>query len=137
MTYCKKNYELKEWRKSSFWRSSLKSLTRSCGKACASTSKNKQTAIRSKVEEYLRLSKELDEKVTKSAARLKVSPLIDWSLLCILDELDYYQKMLKKHIDLVDRRLLRGEQIPTEEKIYSIFEPTKAKPNIDHRKNTK
>jgi hypothetical protein len=123
MTYCKKNYNLKEWRKSSFWRSSLKSLMRSCGKACASTSKNKQTVIRSRVEEYLRLSKEIDEKVTKGAAQLKVSPLIDWPLLYILEELDYYQKMLKKHIDLVDRRLLRGEQIPTEEKIYSIFEP--------------
>ena len=123
MNYCKKNYELKEWRKSSFWRSSLKSLVRSCGKACASTSKNKQTAIKSQVEEYLRLAKEIDAKVTISAAWLQASPLLDWSLLCILEELDYYQKMLKKHIDLVDRRLLRGEQIPTEEKIYSIFEP--------------
>ncbi len=123
MKYCKKNYHLKEWRKSSFWRSSLKSLMRSCGKACASTSKNKETAIRTQVEEYLRLSKEIDDKVTKSAAQLKVSPLLDRSLLCILDELDYFHKMLKKHIDLVDRRLLKGEQIPTQEKIYSIFEP--------------
>jgi hypothetical protein len=31
--------------------------------------------------------------------------------------------MLDKHIDLVDRRLLKGEKIPHEEKIFSIFEP--------------
>ena len=31
--------------------------------------------------------------------------------------------MLNKHIDLVDRRLLKGEKIPQEEKVFSIFEP--------------
>ena len=30
--------------------------------------------------------------------------------------------MLDKHIDLVDRRLLKGERIPHAEKIFSIFE---------------
>ena len=31
--------------------------------------------------------------------------------------------MLIKHIDLVDRRLLKGEKIPHNEKIFSLFEP--------------
>jgi hypothetical protein len=31
--------------------------------------------------------------------------------------------MLDKHIDLVDRRLLKEETIPHEEKLFSIFEP--------------
>ena len=30
---------------------------------------------------------------------------------------------MKKHIDLVERRIIKGEQIPHEEKMFSIFEP--------------
>jgi len=31
--------------------------------------------------------------------------------------------MLQKHIDLVERRIIKGEKIPHEEKVFSIFEP--------------
>ena len=55
-----------------------------------------------------------------------------------LTSLDYYERMLDKHIDLVDRRVLRGEDIPMEEKLYSIFEPHtewinkgKSHPNVE------
>ena len=41
----------------------------------------------------------------------------------MLLQIDYYLQMLDKHIDLVDRRLLKGEKIGHEEKIFSIFEP--------------
>lgn len=122
MKLCEKEYSLKGWRKLSFWRSSLKSLMRSSGKACASTSKNKEQTIKLQVEEYLRIARELDEKVSESKEALYHHPLLDMKLLTLLESLDYYQKMFKKHIDLIDRRLLKGEQIPTEEKIYSIFE---------------
>lgn len=122
MKYCRKNYNLKGWRKCSFWYSSIKSLMRASGKACASTSKNKGIAITSKVEEYLRMARELDEKLTQSKGELYGHPLMDMALLTSLESLDYYQQMLKKHINLVDRGLLKGEQIPSEEKIFSIFE---------------
>jgi len=36
--------------------------------------------------------------------------------------LDRFIELLNKHIDLVDRRLIKGETIPHEEKIFSIFE---------------
>ena len=39
-----------------------------------------------------------------------------------LEELSYYIEMVEKHIDLVDRRIIQGEKIPSSEKIYSIFE---------------
>ena len=38
-------------------------------------------------------------------------------------QLDYYHNMLTKHIDLVERRLIKGEIIPHDEKLFSIFEP--------------
>jgi len=37
--------------------------------------------------------------------------------------LEYYHKMLVKHIDLIDRRLLKEEKIDSKEKVYSIFQP--------------
>jgi hypothetical protein len=41
----------------------------------------------------------------------------------LLEDLMYFIEMLDKHIDLVDRRLIKRESIPHEEKIFSIFEP--------------
>jgi len=38
------------------------------------------------------------------------------------EELVFFFSMVTKHIDLVDRRILKGETIPSEEKIFSIFE---------------
>ena len=123
MKYCKKNYGLQGWRKFKLWRSSLKSSLRSTGKACASTSKNKKNVVRSQVEEYLRLAKEVDDKITISCNELYFSSAFDIKLFGLLSELAYYQEMIKKHIDLIDRRLLKGEKIPSSEKLYSIFEP--------------
>ena len=123
MKYCKKNYGLQGWRKFKLWRSSLKSSLRSTGKACASTSKNKKNVVRSQVEEYLRLAKEVDDKITISCNELYLSSAFDIKLFGLLNELAYYQEMIKKHIDLIDRRLLKGEKIPSSEKLYSIFEP--------------
>jgi len=40
-----------------------------------------------------------------------------------LVELKYFKSMLLKHIDLVERRLLNGEKIPHNEKVFSLFEP--------------
>ena len=37
--------------------------------------------------------------------------------------LEYFYNMLKKHIDFIDRRLLKKEKIDSKEKIYSIFQP--------------
>ncbi len=37
-------------------------------------------------------------------------------------EIEYYQSMLEKHIDLVERRIIKGETIPHWEKLFSIFE---------------
>ena len=35
-----------------------------------------------------------------------------------------YKQLLDKHINLVERRLIKKEVIPHEEKLFSIFEPS-------------
>ena len=123
MRFCCQHYKLQGWRKHNSWRSALKSALRSTGKACASSSKQKPKLVKKQVTEYLRLATELNQKVTQSKEELYCSPLFDTRLMNLLSALTYYQEMLVKHIDLITRRLLKGESIPSEEKIYSIFEP--------------
>jgi hypothetical protein len=117
MEHCRKHYGLQGWRKHKSWRSSLKSSLRSTGKACASNSKNKEGAIKIQATEYLRLASELQEKITRSSCELYRSPLFDVKLFALLEALAYYQEMITKHIDLIQRRLLKGQSIPSEEKV--------------------
>jgi len=42
--------------------------------------------------------------------------------LLSLIKLSYFLEMLDKHIDLIYRRLIKGEKIPAQDKIFSIFE---------------
>jgi hypothetical protein len=68
----------------------------------------------------------------------KVFPLKDVTDLVIMLELERFMELLDKHVDLLDRRVIKGEEIPHEEKIFSIFEEytewiTKGKlrPNVE------
>lgn len=121
--HCRDNYGLDGWRKCKSWRSSLKSALRATGKACASRARDKEVAIRCQVGKYLRLARALDVKLAEGRDRLYASAAFDEKLFSVLEELSYYQEMIKKHIDLIERRLLKGEKIPSTEKVYSIFEP--------------
>lgn len=123
MDHCRKQYGLQGWRKHKLWRSSLKSSLRSTGKACASTGKNKETTIKTQVSEYLRLADELGEKIAQSSRKLYHSPAFDVKLFALLEGLSYYQEMMAKHINLIERRLLKGQTIPSEEKVFSVVEP--------------
>jgi hypothetical protein len=61
----------------------------------------------------------LHSKLKNSIDTLNLSDMSD---LTNLISLEYFIAMLDKHIDLVYRRLIKGEEIPHEEKIFSIFE---------------
>ena len=41
----------------------------------------------------------------------------------MVESLEYFHGKVKKHIDLVERRVLKGEQIPVKKKVYLLFEP--------------
>ena len=54
------------------------------------------------------------------------------------EALAYFHRMLDKHLDLVERRLLQEETIPAHEKVFSLFEPHtewiqkgKQRPNVE------
>ena len=58
--------------------------------------------------------------------------------LAAWEALEYFHRMLAKHLDLVARRLLNEETIPAHEKVFSLFEPHtewiqkgKQRPNVE------
>ena len=116
--FVKKN-KVKGWGKIKSWRKDLKGLMRALGKTSSSGGKNKYDRQYEAASKYLEKARALLVKVVESKCSLPIKSPMDLSKLTALE---YYIKMLEKHIDLVDRRLLQGELIPHEEKIFSIFE---------------
>jgi hypothetical protein len=109
----------KGWRKIAFWRKQMKNKMLTLSRATVDKSKNRSERLSKATGEYLDTARTLSCKLNKNK-QLNPNTLEEYILLW---ELDYYLNMLDKHIDLVDRRLLKGETIPHEEKIFSIFEP--------------
>jgi hypothetical protein len=103
------------WRKQKQWRKEFKKRMLRVCRAVADKSTNREKRIVETVTDYLNFSGKLFTKISESFEDTLNHPMsID---------LYYYHQMLAKHINLVDRRLLKGEKIPHEEKIFSIFEP--------------
>jgi len=108
------------WRKSKNWEKQFKGLMREVGKVSSSGGANKEDRLQKVCRRYLLKGKTLSKKIAKV---LRTTDFGGISELMALIELEYYLEMLDKHIDLLDRRILKGEKIPHEEKVFSIFQP--------------
>lgn len=108
------------WRKASDWKKRVKIEFRKVQKTKKSGGKNKESRLKHATKEYLNLAEVLDKKTAEFIIAFK--PNTSKQVLQIL-ELEYYKSMLVKHIDLVERRLIKGEGIPHSEKVFSLFEP--------------
>jgi len=107
------------WRKIAYWRKELKNGMHRLSNATGDKSKNRQSKLDQAVDEYLKTARSLSGKLFN----VKQLNPFDHVEEIMLQQLAYYREMLDKHIDLVERRLVKGEKIPHEEKIFSIFEP--------------
>jgi hypothetical protein len=79
---------------------------------------NKDKRQKELVEKYLKLGSDLSVKVAELLPNIPQSAKND----VIKDELEIYIRLTVKFIDQLDRRVLKGETIPHEEKLFSIFE---------------
>jgi len=127
-------YTLPGWRKAKAWRRQLKALERITSKAAYGGGANKEQRVQAAVRDYLKAGRELAAKVAGSLLDLcdPTVEVLHW------EALEYFHRMLVKHLDLVDRRLLQGETIPAAEKVFSLFEPHtewiqkgKQRPNVE------
>jgi len=107
------------WRKIKSWRFDIKNSMREVGKISKSSGKNKEKRLHDATKLYLKKIKLLLEKINKEKENFPLSDTVD---VAIIIELERYISLAIKHIDLVERRILKGETIPQAEKMMSIFE---------------
>jgi len=117
--FLKKYEHVTGWRKIGFWYRSLKSEMRALGQVGKSGGKGKEERLLQAATDYLETARLFLDKLKKEKPNLPLSDTRDFELHL---ELEYYQSMLEKHIDLVERRIIKGETIPHQEKLFSIFE---------------
>jgi IS5 family transposase len=127
-------YPLPGWRKAKQWRRQLKACERSASHTVYRGGPNKEARVKRAVRAYLAVGRALCAKVQAS--------LLGWCDQAVdathWESLAYFHRMLDKHLDLVDRRLLQEEKIPSHEKVFSLFEPHtewiqkgKQRPNVE------
>ncbi len=127
-------YALPGWRKAKDWRRRLKALERMTSKTVHGGGAHKEARVQAAVRDYLGAGQDLSAKVSAS-----LLGLCDQGVEAALwERLAYFQAMLDKHLDLVQRRLLQEETIPAAEKVFSLFEPHtewiqkgKQRPNVE------
>ena len=107
------------WRKIKSWKAELKGLMRELGKATASGGKGKEQREAKAARSYINKATAFYTKLEKELPQL---PIVDDRDLALVISLEYFMQLLLKHIDLVTRRIINGETIPHEEKMFSIFE---------------
>jgi len=127
-------YALPGWRKAKEWRRQLKACERTASHAVYRGGPNKEARVKRAVRDYLTVGRALGAKVEASLLGLCDQPVdaAHWEALA------YFHRMLAKHLDLVQRRLLQEETIPAHEKVFSLFEPHtewiqkgKHRPNVE------
>ena len=127
-------YALPGWRKAKAWRRQLKNCERTTSQIVYRGGANKEVRVQVAVRDYLAVGRELAAKVNTSLLGLCDQPVetAHW------EALEYFHGMLVKHLDLVERRLIKGETIPAVEKVFSLFEPHtewvqkgKRRPNVE------
>lgn len=106
------------WRKLKDWRKKLKNAMQSVGEISRKGGKNKEDRLKQVVMNYLVIARNFEVKVTE----VLNMELTSEAMLTRLIGLEYFKEMLSKHIDLLERRIIKGEAIEHSEKIFSIFE---------------
>lgn len=111
------------WRKIKYHYRALKKRYRIAAQIHQKKGKNYEARLQKAILAYLEKCRSVEEKIKTSKEELLVLSSSDPIVKELLKDLFYYHKMLVKHIDLVERRIIKKEKIPHAEKVFSIFEP--------------
>lgn len=109
------------WRNHDFRKKEIKIAQRVFEKAASGGGAHKAERVETTVQIYLKTAEELEDKINATiiALRGKELTLVE----CVrLQEADYFHQHVIRHMDLLERRVLKGETIPHEEKVFSLFE---------------
>lgn len=115
-----------EWRQSSHNIKKIKRLFRKAQKLKRSTSKNpekkeaRETLVNAAHLEYIEVSTLLIEKARNTIKKANGGGAL---AIVIIFEIEKYLSHADRQIDQIRRRVIEGEVIPHDEKVFSIFEP--------------
>jgi transposase, IS5 family len=118
-------YQLSEWRQSAYNLRQLKKFYRRAQKLKHSTSKDevkreqKLLDMREAHRLYLEQAQRYLDRARDTRQRLIERVLFEG----VLGELDEFVRHAERQIDQVRRRVLEGQTIPHEEKVFSLFQP--------------
>ena len=121
-------------RKFKRWRQQLKACERAASQIVYRGGPNKEARVKAAVRESLAVGRELSGKVSASLLGLCEEAVCAarW------ERLASFHGLLDHHLDLVERRRLKDETIPSHEKVFSLFEPHtewiqkgKQRPNVE------
>jgi len=116
---------LTDWRQSAFNLRQFKKFYRRAQKLKHSTSQDeskrqdKETAMREAHRVYLEQAQLYLDRASDTRRQLKHIVLAE----VFLGELDEFMRHAERQIDQIDRRVLQGQTIPHEEKVFSLFQP--------------
>lgn len=115
------------WRQGAHQLKALKKLFRICQKSKRSISKDpqrqeyKEERVKSSHSEYIGKAGDLLSRAQETIGTILLSGC-DTSTLLMTEIIERYVKDGRHQIDLIARRVLNGEKIPHDEKIFSLFE---------------
>jgi IS5 family transposase len=112
---------VKGWRKIKLWRGIYKSLFRGTSQVVfkGKDENKKQAAVRGYLDAALGLKADCE-------VIIKTPPIVigsELAIAAIIESLKGFCEYVGKFCNQIERRLIKGETIPAEEKVYSIFEP--------------
>ena len=103
--FLEKYQSIAGWRKIDDWRSSLKGLMREFGKISASGGKHKEERMKKSAEKFLEKTRLFLIKLQNDLSQF---PYSDTKDLVHHLSLEDFMQLAEKHIDLIERRVLRG-----------------------------
>jgi transposase, IS5 family len=114
-------YGIAGWRKTKAWQKKLKSQMIGLTRLLSAGGANKEPRKRKALGAYLQESDRFERKVYETIGELP--PAETLGELIKRAQLEYFHTMMMKQFDLVERRLVQGETIAHQEKVFSLFEP--------------
>jgi hypothetical protein len=113
-------HDIGGWRKHVLWKKEIKIARRVFEKAASGGGADKAGRVEATVRIYLDKAAALEDKINATIIALR-SRELSLAEAIRLEEADYFHTHLIRHMDLLERRVLRGETIPHEEKVFSLF----------------
>ena len=111
---------IKGWRKIKSLRKNMKSLFRATSQQVFKGKNERQK--KQYVKQYLVQTRALESRIAELIEQLPVHAYEGPQVLVMTILLEHYKKYITKFSDQIERRLIKDQVIPADEKIYSIFE---------------